>query len=40
MEYFSSSLFTFGEPNYQHGTMQVLFMNTVGKLNEDSTVER
>ena len=40
MEYLSNSLFTFGESNYQHTIMQVLFTNTVDLQNEYSTVER
>ena len=40
VEYLSNSLFTFGESNYQHTTMQVLFTNTVDLQNENSAVER
>ena len=40
MEYLSNSLFTFGEPNYQHSVMLLLFTNTVDLQNENSTVER
>ena len=40
MEYLSSSLFTFGEPNCQYNVIQLLLTNTIAMLNENSTVER
>ena len=39
IKHLSNCLFTLGEPNHQHGTMQLLFMYTVDLQNEDSTVE-